>query len=60
LINAVSVRTGGAALTGFAGALLGRRAGVWAAGGGPPRHPGDRDATVAWLYVGFETANVDF
>ncbi|MFF4040978.1 hypothetical protein [Streptomyces sp. NPDC001816] len=51
---------GAAALTGFAGALLGRRSGVWAATGTLLGTLVTWAATVDWLCVSFQKASFDF
>ncbi|MGW2746888.1 hypothetical protein [Streptomyces sp. NPDC001450] len=64
LVNAALVLfgapSGGAALTGFAGAVLGRRAGVWAATGALLGTLATWAATIAWLYVSVQKASFDF
>ncbi|MFJ9865236.1 hypothetical protein [Streptomyces sp. NPDC101165] len=64
LVNAALVLfgapLGGAALTGFAGALLGRRSGVWAAGGVLLGTLATWAATVVWLYISLQKTSFDF
>ncbi|MFG2121960.1 hypothetical protein [Streptomyces sp. NPDC048710] len=52
--------SGGAALAGFAGALLGRRSGVWAARGVLLGTLATWAATIAWMYVSLQKTSFDF